>query len=71
MSNSPNLGNFNAVVFQSTQAALEVDNLQVGPVTGTPPVPEASTWLMMVLGFFSVGFVAYRRKGRPMQLRIA
>jgi hypothetical protein len=66
-----NLGNFNTVVFQSTQAAFEVDNLQVGPVTGTPPVPEASTWMMMILGFFSVGFVAYRRKGRAMQLRIA
>jgi hypothetical protein len=27
-----------------------------------PPVPEASTWAMMILGFFGVGFVAYRRK---------
>jgi hypothetical protein len=26
-------------------------------------VPEASTWAMMLLGFFGVGFVAYRRKG--------
>lgn len=67
-----NLGLFNKVVFQSSQAAFEVDNLQVGPtITTTPPVPEASTWLMMILGFFSLGFVAYRRKGRAMQLRIA
>ncbi|WP_027518275.1 PEP-CTERM domain protein [Bradyrhizobium sp. WSM1417] len=25
-------------------------------------VPEASTWAMMILGFFAVGFTAYRRK---------
>lgn len=26
------------------------------------PVPEASTWAMMIMGFFGVGFMAYRRK---------
>jgi fibro-slime domain-containing protein len=36
----------------------------------TTAVPEASTWAMMVLGFFSVGFMAYRRKSRP-RLRYA
>ena len=25
-------------------------------------VPEASTWAMMIMGFFGVGFMAYRRK---------
>jgi hypothetical protein len=30
-------------------------------VTG---VPEASTWAMMLLGFFGVGFLAYRRKNQ-------
>jgi hypothetical protein len=33
-------------------------------------VPEASTWAMMVLGFFGVGFMAYRRNGKP-NFRIA
>jgi hypothetical protein len=28
-------------------------------------VPEPSTWAMMILGFFGVGFVAYRRKAKP------
>jgi cbb3-type cytochrome oxidase subunit 3 len=28
------------------------------------PVPEASTWAMMILGFLGVGFVAYRRKDK-------
>ncbi len=29
---------------------------------GAPSVPEPSTWAMMVLGFFGLGFLAYRRK---------
>ena len=28
-------------------------------------VPEPSTWAMMILGFISVGFMAYRRKSKP------
>jgi len=28
----------------------------------TPAVPEASTWAMMLLGFFGVGVLAYRQK---------
>jgi hypothetical protein len=27
-------------------------------------VPETSTWAMMILGFVSVGFMAYRRKNQ-------
>jgi len=33
-------------------------------------VPEPSTWAMMILGFFGVGFMAYRRKSQ-VDLRIA
>ena len=33
-----------------------LDNIEVSAV------PEPSTWAMMILGFFGVGFVAYRRK---------
>jgi len=36
-----------------------------GPVIGQvsiSPIPEPSTWAMMILGFLGVGFVAYRRK---------
>ena len=33
-----------------------------GPVS---PVPEPSTWAMMILGFAGVGFMAYRRKSKP------
>jgi hypothetical protein len=28
-------------------------------------VPEPSTWAMMILGFASVGFMAYRRRSKP------
>jgi hypothetical protein len=27
-------------------------------------VPEPSTWAMLLLGFFGVGFMAYRRKSK-------
>jgi hypothetical protein len=31
----------------------------------TAPVPEPSTWAMLLLGFAGVGFMAYRRKSKP------
>jgi hypothetical protein len=34
-------------------------------------VPEPATWAMMILGFFGVGFMAYRRKPNGPALRIA
>jgi hypothetical protein len=35
-------------------------------------IPEPSTWAMMILGFFGIGFMAYRRKSKSqMSLRIA
>jgi len=42
----------------------------VGALTLTAAVPEPSTWAMMILGFFGVGFVAYRRKSQA-SLRLA
>jgi hypothetical protein len=37
----------------------------IGPGTNIAPVPEPSTWAMMILGFVGVGFLAYRRKSKP------
>jgi hypothetical protein len=61
--------------------SLEVfyaDRAQVGAVldlglTGATvsAVPEPSTWAMMILGFFGLGFVAYRRKQSGTQFRLA
>jgi len=33
-------------------------------ITNISAVPEPGTWTMMILGFFGVGFMAYRRTGR-------
>jgi hypothetical protein len=39
---------------------------------GSPPpvdgVPEPSTWAMMILGFAGIGFMAYRRKSKPLMM---
>jgi hypothetical protein len=37
----------------------------------TSAVPEPSTWAMMILGFFGVGFMAYRRKSVVPAFRLA
>jgi hypothetical protein len=34
-------------------------------VANISPIPETSTWAMMLLGFASIGFMAYRRKSKP------
>jgi len=34
------------------------------------PVPEASTWAMMILGFAGVGFLAYRRRNQGQAPRL-
>jgi hypothetical protein len=39
--------------------------------SGVGAVPEPSTWAMMILGFFGVGFMAYRRKQNGPALRLA
>jgi len=43
--------------------AIGVDDVRYQTLTGA--VPEASTWAMMILGFFGIGFMAYRRKSKP------
>ena len=40
-------------------------------MTFTAAVPEPSTWLMMIAGFFGLGFMAYRRENQAPALRIA
>jgi len=37
---------------------------------GVAPVPEASTWGMMILGFFGIGFMAYRRRDQTAAFRL-
>jgi PEP-CTERM motif-containing protein len=40
-------------------STLVIDVTTAG--SGPPPVPEPSTWAMMLLGFAGLGFAAYRR----------
>jgi PEP-CTERM motif len=44
-----------------------------GTITATlaPAVPEPGTWAMMLLGFCSLGFMAYRRKQNGAALSVA
>ena len=45
--------------------SFEVDNISLAAA-----VPETSTWAMMVLGFFGVGFLSYRTRNRRPALRL-
>jgi hypothetical protein len=56
------LGAFTTATFSSTKNAFEFS-------LGTP-VPEASTWAMMALGFAGLGYAAFRRntKGRALAI---
>jgi hypothetical protein len=64
------LGAFTSVVLSSSQNSFEVDNIAFYSEIA-PGVPETSTWAMMILGFFGVGFMAYRRKSNNIAFRIA
>jgi PEP-CTERM motif len=44
---------------------------QVDDLVVSSAVPEPSTWAMMILGFYGVGFMAYRRKQNGLALRLA
>jgi hypothetical protein len=65
-----NIGPFTSVVLGSTSNSFEVDDVTIDYSDGSlaPAVPEASTWVMMILGFLSVGLVGYRRTGLSLRL---
>ena len=52
--------------FANAQGGLDV--IQAGILT--PAIPEASTWAMMILGFFGIGLVAYRRRSQGLAFRV-
>jgi len=52
--------------FANAQGGLDV--IQAGVLT--PAIPEASTWAMVILGFFGVGSLAYCRRSVGAALRL-
>jgi hypothetical protein len=61
---------FNSGDVNSGDFTLGGDNITLLSTQVTmSAVPEPSTWAMMILGFFGVGFIAYRR--RSTALRVA
>jgi hypothetical protein len=46
--------------------------MSVGGTVSTSPIPEPSTWAMLVIGFMGLGYAAFRRsaKGREGTLAI-
>jgi hypothetical protein len=59
---------FNVGTFDLTSIVSGDSTLVISTVAA---VPEPSTWAMMILGFFGVGFMAYRRKQNGPTLRLA
>jgi hypothetical protein len=47
----------------SANGTLDAETINIS-VSGVSSVPEPSTWAMMILGFFGVGLVAYRRNNK-------
>jgi hypothetical protein len=47
-----------------------VDNLTLAQA-GISAVPEPATWAMMILGFFGVGYMTYRRRKQSTALGAA
>jgi PEP-CTERM motif len=52
---------FDKIVLASSSNSFEFDNISCGNVG---PVPEPSTWAMLLLGFAGIGFAYRRRRSR-------
>lgn len=65
---SPLLSLFNGAPNAGTYQILpdnEGGTIASGSYTIALAVPEPSTWAMLILGFFGIGFLAYRRQAKP------
>jgi len=52
-----------AVPFAADITTAGLPGGSTGAIGAVAAVPEPSTWAMMILGFFGLGFMAYRKKG--------
>jgi hypothetical protein len=56
---------FDKIVLASSGNSFEFGNISFGSnLNNVGPVPEPSTWAMMLLGFAGLGFVYRRRRSR-------
>jgi PEP-CTERM motif len=62
------LGTFTSLSWSNPQSEFWY-GFNVG-YTSVAPVPEPSTWAMMILGFAGVGFMAYRQKAKPASMAV-
>lgn len=64
---------FDNGLYTLTVGDLSLTGKSTTELTGTiaAAVPEPSTWAMMILGLFGLGFMAYRRKQNSPVLRLA
>jgi hypothetical protein len=49
------------ISFTTDVDITDLEQVRLGDISSVAPVPEPSTWAMMILGFAGVGFMAYRR----------
>jgi hypothetical protein len=54
----------------TTGVITSLSQVRVDAGAVAPAVPEPSTWAMMILGFFGVGFMAYRNRKPTAAVRI-
>ena len=61
------LPQFDRVIAASSSNSFEFDNVVAGGALAqaSAPIPEPSTWAMMLLGFAGLGYAALRRKKGP------
>jgi hypothetical protein len=59
-----------AYATSNTQAVFEGTNFTQFNVTAATPVPEPSTWAMMLVGFAGLGYAGYRRRSAQEGLRL-
>jgi PEP-CTERM motif len=63
------LGTFNSITWTNPNSEFWY-GFNVG-FDAVAPVPEASTWAMMILGFCAVGFMAHRKRKTAFALTVA
>jgi hypothetical protein len=64
-------GSFNFYTFEYDPSTLTAGNTNVLLHEVAGAIPEPTTWAMMIIGFFGVGFMAYRRQNKGLGFRMA